>query len=134
MGTVLPTPAPPNMATLPPLTKGAIKSTTLIRFRDFRSRAYSWESGGTAVNRGMLGAGNRPFAINQISQRHKRCCLTFSFLRCRMGDPVAVTGSPRFSRSRGPRATVRTLCSPAEGNFKTSKLPFSTKLGSVNAS
>ncbi len=111
--TVFPTPAPPKIATFPPLTNGAIRSMTLMPVSNtsrlpacsVRSGALRWIGYVLVV---VIGPNESIVSPMTLTSRPS----VFFPAGTRIKSPVEMTLSPRFSPSVGPMATARTRPSP----------------------
>src|SRR5574337_2004486 len=110
--TVLPTPAPPNIAALPPCTSGVSRSTTLMPVANRSVAALCRASGGGARWIGRRGTSDgsagplSPTAPTTSSSRPR----TASPTGPRIGPPVARTRRPRASPEVVRSAMLRTVC------------------------
>jgi len=103
--TVLPTPAPPNNPILPPLGKGANKSTTLMpvsRISDTGSTLYSSGNWGRMEVGSDLSIG--PFPSMGCPNTSSTLPKTESLTEICIGLPVSTTRSPLDSPSVEPKA------------------------------
>ena len=114
ISTVLPTPAPPNRPTLPPLTYGVSRSSTLIPVSRISVLASSWSNGGgsrwiphrSVTFRDDVGTSSvSPRTLNTWP-------LVTSPTGTEIGPPVSVTAAPRTRPSVGCMAMARTTLSP----------------------
>src|SRR5947208_2961372 len=114
MITVLPTPAPPNSPTLPPLAYGASRSTTLIPVSNISCVGVSSSTGGASwwIGRRSTSAGSSgPKSIGSPSRLKMRPSVARP-TGTLIGPPVSVTSAPRARPSVVSIATARTRSSP----------------------
>ena len=127
MTTVLPTPAPPNAPTLPPLVKGQIRSMTLMPVsRIVRLRVLLGQLGRLAVNRitfREMRPGPRLSTGSPVTLKMRP--RVPSPTGTEIGPPVSVTGMPRF-KPFGRRHRDR-----ADPVFAEMLLHFEGELGRV---
>ena len=107
ISTVLPTPAPPNIAALPPFTSGASRSITLMPVWNSSTEvpSRSMPGAGAWIGRVAISAGNgsaRSIGTPIASSSRPSTGLPTG---TRMGDPVARAGVPR----RRPAGSCRTM-------------------------
>ena len=114
MLTVLPTPAPPNKPTLPPLAKGQTRSITLMPVssnsvdaaNSSKAGALRWIDIVFSAPMGPISSIGRP----STSMMRPRVLRPTGTLIC---SPVLVTIMPRRNPSEDPSAIVRTIPSPS---------------------
>jgi hypothetical protein len=114
MFTVLPTPAPPNRPTLPPLANGQIRSITLMpvgeQIPTGAARRTSGPSGGWS---GALRCRDRAGFVDRATQHVHDAAERAVPTGTEMGLPVFFTFMPRRRPSEEPSAMVRTTPSPS---------------------
>ena len=113
MTTVLPTPAPPNAPTLPPLVKGQIRSMTLIPVSSTRACVSCSVNGGACRWMGYrFTASTGPRSSTGWPSTFNTRPNTPSPTGTEIGAPVSFTGMPRFNPSVEDIATARAQSSP----------------------
>ena len=111
ISTVLPTPAPPNIAALPPRASGASRSITLIPvWNNSRGRLWSASRGaaGGSASAARRQAKAGPWSTGSPSTLTIRPS-TASPTGTDIGAPVLYTPVPRLRPAVPPNATVRTV-------------------------
>ena len=113
MMTVLPTPAPPKMPTLPPFLKGQMRSMTLRPVSKTTSAVVCWSNAGAARWMGsMVVASTGPLpSMGSPSTSKTRPSVT-SPTGTVIGAPVSRTSAPRGRPSVVVMATARTQLLP----------------------
>src|SRR6267378_3786611 len=122
--TVLPTPAPPNRPILPPLTNGAIRSTTLMPVSNtsvLGSRSTNFGVsrwiGQRSADAGIAGPSSTG-SPNTFRMRPSAACPTGT----EIGAPVSSTGIPRTTPSVVLMATARPRLLHQDGVIELGKL------------
>src|SRR3954469_11461794 len=113
MITVLPTPAPPNRPTLPPLAYGASRSTTLMPVSNISVVGVRFSTDGAErwIGQRCLTSISPPSSIGSPSRLKMRPSVT-SPTGTVIGPPVSSTSIPRARPSVVSMATARTRSSP----------------------
>ena len=113
ISTVLPTPAPPNRPTLPPLAYGASRSTTLMPVSNISAVGVSCSTVGAGRWIGQRSSTSivSPWSIASPSRLKMRPSVTRPTGTV-IGPPVSMTSVPRAMPSVESMATARTRSSP----------------------